>query len=115
MTLGLESSTMSKTFRIGDHVRWNSEAGLVSGVIVRKLTSNTRFKGYIRHASKAEPQYAIRSDRTDHIAVHKGTALRLVTSRRTMRQTRGTPGKSKRVKRIRRQHLEKGTRFGPSS
>lgn len=91
---------MSKTFHIGDHVRWNSEAGLVSGVIVRKLTSNTRFKGYMRHTSKAEPQYVIKSDRTDHIAVHKGTALRHVTSHRTMKQTRGTTGKSKRAKRM---------------
>jgi hypothetical protein len=91
---------MSKTFHIGDHVRWNSEAGLVRGVIVRKLTSNTRWKGYIRHASKAEPQYVIKSDRTDHIAVHKGTALRHVRSRRTTKQTRGTPSTSKRAKRV---------------
>jgi len=90
---------MAKTFRIGDHVRWNSEAGLVSGVIVRKLTSNTRWKGYMRHASKAEPQYVIESDKTDHIAVHKGPALRHVTSRRAVKQTRGAPGKSKRAKR----------------
>jgi hypothetical protein len=86
---------MSKTFHIGDHVRWNSEAGLVRGVIVRKLTSNTRWKGYMRHASKAEPQYVIKSDKTDHIAVHKGTALRHVTRRRLMKQTRGMPRKSK--------------------
>jgi DUF2945 family protein len=90
---------MSKTFRIGDHVRWNSEAGLVCGVIVRKITSNTRFKGYIRHASKAEPQYVIESDRTDHIAVHKGPALRHITSRRTVKQAQRTPRKSKRAKR----------------
>jgi Hypervirulence associated proteins TUDOR domain len=89
---------MSKTFHIGDHVRWNSEAGLVRGVIVRRLTSNTRWKGYMRHASKAEPQYVIESDKTDHIAVHKGPALRHVPSRRA----RGTPGKSKRAKRKRR-------------
>lgn len=91
---------MSKAFHIGDHVRWNSEAGLVSGVIVRRLTSNTLLKGYIRHASKVEPQYVIKSDRTDHIAVHKGTALRHVTSRRTMEPTRATPRKSKRAKRL---------------
>jgi hypothetical protein len=91
---------MSKTFHIGDHVRWNSEAGLVRGVIIRRLTSNTRWKGYIRHASKAEPQYVIKSDKTDHIAVHKGTALRHVTSRRTMKPTRKTLRKSTRAKRL---------------
>jgi hypothetical protein len=71
---------MSKTFHIGDHVRWNSEAGLVRGVIVKTLTSNARWKGYMRHASKAEPQYVFKSDTTDHIAVHKGTALRRVNA-----------------------------------
>jgi Hypervirulence associated proteins TUDOR domain len=90
---------MSKTFRIGDHVRWNSEAGLVSGIIVKKITSNTRWKGYMRHASKTEPQYLIKSDKTDHIAVHKGAALRHVTRRRTMKPTRRTPRRSKRAKR----------------
>jgi hypothetical protein len=69
---------MSKTFHIGDHVRWNSEAGLVRGVIVRRLTSNTRWEGYMRHAPTAEPQYVIKSDTTDHIAVHKGTSERAV-------------------------------------
>ena len=68
----------AKVFKVGDHVRWNSEAGLVSGVIIRKLTSNTRFKGYTHHASKEEPQYMIKSDKTDHIAIHKGSALRLL-------------------------------------
>lgn len=69
---------MTRMFKVGDHVRWNSEAGRVSGVIIRKLTRETRFKGYVRHASKDEPQYMIKSDKTDHIAVHKGSALRLL-------------------------------------
>jgi hypothetical protein len=28
------------------------------------------------HASEEEPQYEIKSDKTDHIAMHKGSALR---------------------------------------
>jgi len=48
----------------------------------QKLTSKTRFKGYVRHASKDEPQYMIKSDKTGHIAIHKGSALRLVHSGR---------------------------------
>ncbi len=47
---------MSKVFKVGDHVKWNSEAGRVSGVIARKVTSDTLFKGYLHHASKDEPQ-----------------------------------------------------------
>ncbi len=70
-----------KTFKRGDEVEWNSEAGRVHGVIVRKVVSDTRFKGYVHHASKAEPQYLIKSIKTDHIAMHKGSALKHVRTR----------------------------------
>ena len=66
---------MAKIFKRGDHVRWNSEAGRVSGVVQKRVTSEIVFKGYKRHASKEEPQYIIKSDKTDHIAIHKGSAL----------------------------------------
>lgn len=68
---------MAKTFEVGNHVTWNSEAGRVSGRIVKVHTKNVNYKGYIHHASESEPQYEIRSDKTDHIALHKGAALRL--------------------------------------
>jgi Hypervirulence associated proteins TUDOR domain len=67
---------MATVFKRGDHVEWNSEAGLVRGTIQKKVTSEITFKGYKRHASKEEPQYFIKSDTTDHIAIHKGSALR---------------------------------------
>lgn len=65
-------------FRVGDHVAWNSEAGRVSGTIVKVHTRDVDYKGYTHHASKAEPQYAIRSDKSDHIALHKASALKKV-------------------------------------
>ena len=67
-----------RTFKVGDHVQWNSEAGIVSGTIVRKITADTVIKGYIHHVSREQPQYIIKSDKTDHLAVHKGTALKLL-------------------------------------
>jgi hypothetical protein len=67
---------MSRRFKVGDHVRWNSEAGLVSGTIVRVHTRDTDYKGHTRHASRDDPQYEIKSDKTDHVAMHKGGALR---------------------------------------
>jgi len=73
---------MDKTFKRGDHVEWNSEAGIVRGVIFNKVVSNVRVKGYVHHASKEEPQYFIKSDKTDHVAIHKGSALKLVKTRR---------------------------------
>ncbi|MDQ2667642.1 MAG: DUF2945 domain-containing protein [Gemmatimonadota bacterium] len=64
-----------KRFKRGDHVSWNSEAGRVRGTIKRVVTSAITFKGYTVHATPEEPQYEIASDTTDHIAMHKGSAL----------------------------------------
>lgn len=60
---------------MGDHVSWNSEAGRVSGKIIKVHKQDFDYKGYQHHASKDDPQYEIKSDKTDHIAAHKGTAL----------------------------------------
>jgi hypothetical protein len=67
---------MPVMYKIGDHVSWNSEAGRVSGTIRRKITKPITFKGYTVRASKEAPQYLIESDKTDHLAMHKGSALR---------------------------------------
>jgi len=66
---------MAKRFKKGDHVAWNSEAGHVSGRIIKVHTRDTDYKGHARHATKDEPQYEIKSDKTDHVAMHKGSAL----------------------------------------
>ena len=73
---------MKHKFKIGDHVEWNSEAGRVRGTIRKKVTSAIRFKTYIVRASQQEPQYLIKSDKTDHLAMHKGAAIK------TIRKTR---------------------------
>ena len=67
---------MKRPFKVGDHVTWNSEAGHVSGTIIKVHTQDVDYKGYTHHASKDEPHYEIKSDKTDHIAMHKGQALR---------------------------------------
>jgi hypothetical protein len=69
---------MVKEFKVGDLVEWNSEAGLVRGIIKKKITSEILFKGYLVHASKEEPQYLIKSIKTDHLAMHKGSALKKI-------------------------------------
>ncbi|MEO8758104.1 MAG: DUF2945 domain-containing protein [Devosia sp.] len=62
-------------FKIGDRVQWNSEAGQVSGTIIRIHTADFDYKGHTHHASQKSPQYKIKSSKTDHIAAHKGSAL----------------------------------------
>ena len=66
---------MGKTFKVGNHVCWNSEAGHVSGTIIKRHIKNVDYKGYTHHATPDDPQYEIKSDKTDHIAMHKGGAL----------------------------------------
>lgn len=78
---------MAKKFKVGDRVGWNSEAGHASGTIIKVHTTDFDYKGYTHHASKNDPQYEIKSDKTNHIAAHKGTALtRVSQSRRASRK-----------------------------
>ena len=69
---------MTEKFKVGDHVTWNSEAGHVSGKIVKVHTNDSGYKGYTHHASPDDPQYEIASDKTDHVAMHKGAALKKI-------------------------------------
>jgi len=70
---------VSKRFEVGDHVIWNSEAGYVRGRIIKVHTRDVDYKGHTRHASDDDPQYEIKSDKTDHIAMHKGSALKKIS------------------------------------
>ena len=70
-----DKKEMERRFKAHDHVSWNSEAGRVSGRILKVHTKAFRRKGYILHASKDDPRYEIKSDKTDHVAFHKGSAL----------------------------------------
>ena len=71
-------TTRPKRLKRGDRVSWNSEAGRVSGKIVKVHMKDVNYKGYVHHASKETPQYEIKSDKTDHVALHKASALRRI-------------------------------------
>lgn len=66
---------MAERFNIGDHVSWNSESGRVSRAIIAVRTKDFDYKDHTHRASRDDPQYEIKSDKTDHIAAHKSTAL----------------------------------------
>jgi DUF2945 family protein len=74
------AAIMTDKFKVGDRVSWKSEAGRVSGTIVRVHRRAFDVKGYTHHASAAAPQYEIKSAKTDHTAFHKGSALRKLRS-----------------------------------
>jgi hypothetical protein len=71
---------MMSAFKVGDHVSWNSEAGHVRGTILRIHNKDVNYKAYVHHASPDDPQYEIKSDKTDHVALHKGRALRRLST-----------------------------------
>jgi len=69
---------MNHSFKVGDRVIWNSEVGNVSGTIIKVHLKDIDYKGYTHHATPDQPQYEIKSDKSDHVAMHKSSALRLV-------------------------------------
>ena len=54
--------------------RAGPEAGRVRGQVLRVHTGNFDHQGYVHHATPDDPQYEIKGDKTDHVAV--GRALR---------------------------------------
>ena len=67
---------MTKTFKAGDKVAWDSSQGEVKGVVEKKLTSETQIKGHTAKPTKDEPQYLVKSDKTGAKAAHKPDELR---------------------------------------
>ena len=66
---------MSKEFKKGDRVKWRSHGGEAVGKVERKITSDTEAGGRKVRASKDEPQYLVRSEKSGGDAVHKPEAL----------------------------------------
>lgn len=66
---------MTHKYKAGDAVRWNSEAGVIHGKVIKVHTRDVEFRGRQRHCSKEAPQYEVRSDNTGALAMHKEEAL----------------------------------------
>jgi hypothetical protein len=67
---------MNDEFRVGDRVEWDSHGSKAVGTVERKITSDTEAAGRTVRASKDEPQYLVRSEKSGGEAVHKPDALR---------------------------------------
>ncbi len=65
-----------KTFKAGDHVKWGTPQGETSGTVVKKETGTTKAGGHTAKASKEEPQYRVKSDKSGKEAVHKPAELK---------------------------------------
>jgi hypothetical protein len=67
---------MTKTFKQGDRVSWNTSQGTTHGKVVKKLTSDTKISDHQVRASEDDPQYLVRSQKGGGEAVHKPEALK---------------------------------------
>ncbi|MBJ7448032.1 MAG: DUF2945 domain-containing protein [Brevundimonas sp.] len=65
-----------KTFKAGDAVKWDHSQGATKGKVVKKVTSPTKIKGHKVAASKDNPEYIVKSDKTGAKAAHKPAELR---------------------------------------
>ena len=63
-------------FKKGDKVEWDSHGGTAVGVVERKITSDTKAAGRQVRASKDEPQFLVKSEKSGGEAVHKPDALK---------------------------------------
>ncbi len=62
-------------FKQGDRVKWKSHGGEAVGHVERKITEETELAGRKVAASKDEPQYLVKSEKSGGEAVHKPEAL----------------------------------------
>ncbi len=63
-------------FKKGDKVEWNSHGSKAVGTVEKKITSETEAGGRKVKASKGEPQYLVKSEKSGGTAVHKPSALK---------------------------------------
>ena len=67
---------MTKEPKKGDHVTWDSSQGKVHGTVEKKLTSTTQIKGHTAKATKENPEFLVKSDKTGAKAAHKPEELK---------------------------------------
>ena len=72
---------MAKQLKPGDRVQWNTPQGKTSGKVKKKLTSSTKIKGHTAKASKENPQYLARSEKSGKAAAHRPGELRKIQKR----------------------------------
>jgi hypothetical protein len=67
---------MTKTFKPGTEVAWDTSQGETRGTVEKKVTTTTRVKGHVAKATPDEPQYKVKSAKTGAEAIHSPDALR---------------------------------------
>jgi hypothetical protein len=91
---------MKKTPKKGDHVTWNSDVGDVTGTVQKKLTKKMKIKKHEVKATKDNPQYLVKSDKTGKMAAHKQSALKKAGTKKAPKKksAKKKPNKNKAAK-----------------
>lgn len=66
---------MTDELKKGDKVKWKTSQGETIGEVEKKLTSPIEIKGHHVAASKDNPEYLVKSDKTGKEAAHKPGSL----------------------------------------
>ena len=66
----------TKTLKTGDKVKWDTPQGETHGTVVKKETGTAKVKGHTAKATKSEPQYRVKSEKSGKEAVHKPEELK---------------------------------------
>ncbi|MEM9806653.1 MAG: DUF2945 domain-containing protein [Cyanobacteria bacterium P01_D01_bin.56] len=69
------ASSQQDKLQPGDTVEWNTAQGTTSGTVEKKLTQPAQIKNYDVSASKEDPKYLVKSEKTGAKAAHKPDAL----------------------------------------
>jgi hypothetical protein len=73
---------MANELRRGDRVEWNFGRGKAVGVVKRKLTAPTTVGRQKVAASRDDPRYLVRTEKSGKEAAHKAAALRKIGPKR---------------------------------
>ena len=67
---------MTERFRRGDRVEWNFRGHAVTGRVRKRLVERTEVSGQVVAASKDDPRYLVRSDKSGRETARRPEALR---------------------------------------
>jgi hypothetical protein len=67
-----------KKLASGTKVAWNTSRGRTVGVVVKKLTHQSRIKTHKVSASKKNPEFLVKTLKSQKTAAHKASALKKV-------------------------------------
>ena len=67
---------MLEKFRRGDRVEWSFRGRPVVGKVVKRIVERTEIAGQVVAASKEDPRYLVRSEKTGKETTRRPEALR---------------------------------------